>query len=374
MTNERLEGAGFQFDKENVGRILAEIERRKKSKKDYVGDTRKVSVQEADGELVLRVVGDAVGYHGFTPNGQSQLADTLGIPRQFFGRLAADKRHRGQLGQLSTHLLHEELSTRLIRTLDGKVRAVLSSAYRTLDNADLFFLAADEFQKAGAEIWDARLSDDTFRLYAVAPGITAEVHDDARPNANWSPGSHWSSDEGGNADRHVAAVSISNSETGGGALKVRPATLRIVCANWNVWDQSLSQIHLGKKQEEQGWISDDTKRLEDRVIWGKVRDVIRTAFDPKRFEEVIAKLRGAKAEEVVDPVKAVEAVVEFTALPESSLDAIRAKFVKEKDFTRYGLVQAVTWQAHEAKDDEDKNLFDDAGAKVLATPLAQIVK
>lgn len=372
MTNDRLEQAGFAFDKARIGQILTEIERRKKDKRDFVGDTRKVRVQEADGEVVLRVEG-VESLYGFTTTGRNQLADAAGIPRQFFNLLAADKRHKAELGRLSTHLLHADPATRLIRTLDGKVRAVLSNSYRALDNADLFFLAADEFQKAGAEIWEGRLSDDSFRLYAVAPGISGEVHDDVRHNPNWSPGVHWSADEKGGGDRHVAAVQISNSETGGGALRVRPATLRLVCANWNVWDQSLTQIHLGKKQEEQGWLSADTKRLEDRVIWSKVRDVIQTAFDPKKFEKIIAELNGAKAEEVADPVKAVEAAVEFAGLPVGSLDAIRAKFVKEKDFTRYGLVQAVTFQSHDAKEDEEKNLYDDAGAKLLAAPLSRIV-
>jgi hypothetical protein len=54
------------------------------------------------------------------------------------------------------------------------------------------------------------------------------------------------------------------------------------------------------------------------------------------------------------------------------MDAIRAKYIGDKDFTRYGLVQAVTFQAHGNVSDEEKDAFDDAGAKILATVLKDI--
>ncbi len=363
-----MEMAGFTFDKARVGEILMEIERRKASKKDFVGDTRKVRAVAADGQFTLGFEGGAELY-GFTKNGAGQLAEALGVPRLFFDRLRLDARHAAELAHLSNHLLSSEPKSHLFRTLDGNVRSVLSTSYRILDNADLFFAAAAEFSKVKAEIWEARLTDDAFRLYAVAPGITGEVRDEVKNGTHWNP-----SDDGkGNVDRHVAAVALSNSETGRGGLNVRPATLRMVCANWNVWDESLAQIHLGKKRGEEGWISTETQRLEDRVIWAKVRDVISTAFDPIKFERIIAALNGAKVEIAPDPLRAVDAAVEFCGLAEDSIEAIRKQFVAEKDFSRYGLVQAVTWQTHGAKTDEARDAFDDAGAKILATPLRKIL-
>lgn len=365
MANE-MEMAGFTFNRERIGKILGEVERRKAAAKDFIGDTRKVRAVNAEGKLALGFEGGEQLY-GFTRNGRNQLADKVGIPRAFFGRMEENYLHRPELARLVTHFLHSEPENRLFRTLDGNVRAMMTNSYRTLDNADFFFLAADEFRKVGAEIWDARLTDDSFRLYAVAPGISAEIHDDVRN------GAHWRSDEGGQPDRHVAAVCLQNSETGCGALRVRPSTLRMICQNWNVWDQTLTKFHLGRAREEAGWLSDETQRLEDKVVWSKVRDIIKTAFNKERFEKVVAELQGAKSDSVPDPVKAVSAAVEFCGLPESSLDAIRAKFIGEKDFTRYGLVQAVTWQSHEAESDEERDAYDDAGAKVLATPLKAIL-
>lgn len=359
-----VEMAGFTFDRAKIGEIIKEIERQKKTKKDFVGDSRFLSVAPVEGQISLRIdikkasqMGEA-DLFSLTRTGRVQLANALHIPMTLWDRMEKDPKHQGKLGELATHFLREEPSDRLVRTLDGKMRAFLSPRYRTLDNADLFFVSAEEFEKAGAEIWDARLSEDSFRLYAVQPGISARIDDDSDGNKFEAA-----------PDEHIAAVSISNSETGRGKLKVRPCTLRKVCWNWNVWDETLAQIHLGREREEEGWISEETQKLEDKVVWAKVKDVIKTAFNKEKFEEVIAKLRGAKKDKDPDPVKTVEAAVEFTGLPQSSMDAIRAKYLGEKDYTRYGLVQAITVQAHENVSDEEKDAFDDAGAKVLATSI-----
>lgn len=359
--------AGFTFDRAKIGQIINEIERQKKSKKDFVGDSRYLSVTPAEGQMSLRIdikkasqMGEADLFN-LTRTGRVQLANALRIPMTLWERMERDPKHQGRLGELATHFLREEPSDRLVRTLDGKMRAFLSPRYRTLDNADLFFVAAEEFEKVGAEIWDARLSEDGFRLYAVQPGISARVDDDAAGNKFEAA-----------PDEHIAAVSIENSETGRGKMKVRPCTLRKVCWNWNVWDESLSQIHLGREREEEGWISEETQRLEDKVIWAKVKDVVQTAFDKKKFEIVIEKLRGAKADKDPDPVKTVEAAVELTGLPQTAMDKIRAKYLGDKDYSRYGLVQAITFQSHDNVSDEEKDAFDDAGAKILATALKDI--
>ena len=355
-----------KFSVEGVAKILQEIQRRKDSAKDYAGDTRLMDVADVDGELVLKMSSDTDPV-GFTRNGSRQLAQSLQIPTPFFDRLAENKLHRPQLAQLATHLLHTEPKKRLVRTLDNRARAFLSDRYRMLDNFDLFMLAAQQFETAGAEIWDAHLTDDHFRLYAVAPGTTGTVA------AKLDGGEHTFADVA-EGDEHIAAIQITNSETGLGALRVRPCSLRAVCSNWMVMDQSLAKIHLGRQRDEEGWISDDTRKADDHVTWRKVRDIIRTAFDPQKFQEIIAQLNGAKADPTPEPLKAIDAAVEFLGLPKDSLDKIREKYLGDRDYTRYGILQAVTYQAHDAGTDAEKMDFEDAGAKVLATPLAQLVK
>ncbi len=356
-----------KFSVEAVAKVLQEIQRRKESAKDYAGDTRLMDVRDVDGELVLALK-ETGPFVGFTRNGSRQLAQALQIPTPFFDRLAENEKHRGQLAQLATHLLHTEPKKRLVRTLDNRARAFLSDRYRMLDNFDLFMLSVEQFEKAGAEIWDAHLTDDHFRLYAVAPGTTGMVA------GKLDGGDHTFADVTDGGDEHIAAIQITNSETGLGALRVRPCSLRSVCSNWCVMDQSLAKIHLGRQRDEEGWISDETKKADDHVTWRKVRDIIRTAFDPEKFQEIIAQLNGAKKEDTPEPLKAIDAAVEFLGLPKDSLDKIREKYLGDRDYTRYGILQAVTFQTHGAATDSERMDFEDAGAKVLATPLAQLVK
>jgi hypothetical protein len=47
----------------------------------------------------------------------------------------------------------------------------------------------------------------------------------------------------------------------------------------------LKKIHLGREileTDEMDW-SDETRQLEDRVLWSKVRDIIKATFDREVF-------------------------------------------------------------------------------------------
>jgi len=363
-----VEMAGITFDRARIGKILGEIERRKTAAKDFVGDVSHMGLSVTNDAITFELEvpqeddGSVLELLSFTKTGKRQFAESMKFPMDFWSRTEAVPANREPLAKFATHLLRvDPTRRRMVRTLDGNIRAFLSDRYRALDNFDLFMISVQELEKVKAEIWEARLSDDEFRIYAVAPGITGEVKED-KPGLKWESG-----------DRHVAAVSISNSETGMGRLKVRPATLRYVCWNLNVWDEGLARIHLGRRVEEEGWMSDDTKKADDNLTWKKVRDIVRTAFDKEKFDEVIAKLNGAKKDDIPDPVKAVEAAVALTDLPKSAIDSIREKFLKDKDYTRYGLVQAITFQSHAAPTDDEKNWFEDAGSKVLATSVKDLM-
>ena len=75
------------------------------------------------------------GEYGVTGLARRQLADKLKIPFAYFERMRA-----GQPDLLDRNVntwLQTDGDRRMIRTLDGQVRAVLSDRYRRLDNFDL---------------------------------------------------------------------------------------------------------------------------------------------------------------------------------------------------------------------------------------------
>jgi hypothetical protein len=315
-----------------------------------------------------------------TRNATRQLCETLNIPVRYLDYLRSPSEDGSVTipNDLARHTLAELLAHAgksgqklLIRQLDGRVRAVLSSRYRVLDNQDLFFCAAETFAQVGAELHSARLGEDKFELFAFAPGISGSV----RTDRTFDPGDGWASRWHGNdGDVHNAAVRVSNSETGLGGMNVRPAILRKICQNYNIWGRTISQIHLGRNRGEVGLIyGEDTLASESTTIWLKVRDAIRTTFDPVKFKTYIETLN--EATQVVIPEakieKAVEVVVgEYEISDERKLEILR-NLLQSGDRTQYGITQAVTAAAHKldaAGLVEEASALEDAGGDLVQLP------
>lgn len=393
-----------QFNGTEIRRILPAIKRQAETKKDFILPAPSIKIADT-GQVILAGVksfklmetgntyatwaeaercaakGERIlpqsenGEFAMSRTAQRQLCQRLNVPIDFVDRL----RREGQ-GDLASAVLSERLSRPragiderwldgpsgkksaglcngntdrfLVRLLDGKVRAMLSDSYRIVDNIDLFFCAAEKLQSVGGDVWQMRLTDDSFSLLAVARGIAGQV----RLDRTFDPGDGWQSrwyNEGG--DTQYAAMRLSNSETGGGAVNIAPAVMTRVCANFNVWAKTLRAVHLGRKREEDGLISAETQAAESRVIWLKVRDAIDTVFDAQRFNAYIETLNVATQRNIVADVhdanairKATELIAEKYEIAEDRANAIFAKLMDSRDFTQYGVSQAVTYQSHSA--------------------------
>lgn len=379
--SQQLQWVGT-FPRESCAQLVAEIERQKVARRDYIYPASKLSVDNEGNLLMQEVDGFKVGDTVYTEWAQAesaatasgqklehvgkvapmqlsqtahrQLCERLGVSHM--GRYVAGLRAKGHGDLAATNfqtLLSRETKRFLVRTLDGRARAILSDSYRILDNGDLFFCAAETLQQVNADIWNARLSEDRFQLLAVSPHIRGEVTTDR----TFDPGDGWESRwAGGEGDVHNAALSISNSETGNGCLSVNPAIMRKVCANFNVWTNGVAEVHLGRQKGEEGLIlGDDTRAAEAKTIWLKIRDVIKTTFNPEKFKEYIERLNRATTREIPagNVEKAVDNVVQEYEISNERRNSILANLLRTGDRTQYGLIQAVTSTAHDA--DRDGN-------------------
>jgi len=364
-----------RMDDAEIGGVLAEIERQKTTKKDYVADTRKLHATVADGEVLVSV--PAAGEDTLLkikPTARRQMAAHFKVPSDYFLRLLEDAKHQPLAAATLNHFFDAEPSKRLIRTLDGAVRSFHSNTYRPLDNADLFFNAYEELEKIKAELWFARLTDDSFRLYAVNPGTWAEVTTKRRGlDLRDFPGGEGGGTAGA-PDRHHPAISIDNSETGCGGLHVRAADVRAACLNLNVTDVGVMSIHRGSRKEDEGFLSQETLVADSKVVWMKVRDLIKATFDQKKFQRMIDLMNGATLDEVEDVVKVVDALAAAYYIPEDVKGSIRNRFIKSPDKTRYGLINSVTFEAHNTGlSDDTKNLLEDVGGKLLETTIEKVL-
>jgi hypothetical protein len=243
---------------------------------------------------------------------------------------------------------------KLVRTLrkpDGEwyVRAILSDKYRIIPNDQLFMCAAEKIKEVKAEIWDARLSEDAFYLYAVAPGITAQV----RTDRTFENNARWAGDAG---DVVNAAIMTRNSETGQGGCEVCAAIVTKVTGAYFVQDNSLSIRHLGKAHEMDALLSASTIRKQNSIVFDQVKDYVESIFTEDTFQAFIDKLQDATQDELEDPVAAAEAVRAVYELSETRKDAILNWLMTSGDKSRYGLACAVAREAH----DNDKLDADEA--------------
>jgi hypothetical protein len=321
--------------------LVEELWRQRRNRLDLIveSSTLKAIPDEACG-LKLAIPG--YGEYPLTEWAQNQLADRLGIPRKYYQKMFESKRF--QLLAENVNAWLGDGGKRLVRILDGRIRAVLSDRYRVMDNYDLLFIALDEFEKMGTvEIYRIDMTETMLYLKALDRTLTESIRDE---------------------DSVCGGLIIRNSEVGASALRVEPFLLRKVCSNGLILEHSLKRIHLGRQTMEVGEIewSDETRELEDRALWAKVRDVIRATFDRRIFRSWIEKLRESTKIVLEKPVEAVENIVGHLGLSEEQKQRLLMYFSEP---TTYGLITAQTNLAPQTKNVEEQVRLEEFAGNLL---------
>jgi hypothetical protein len=324
--------------------LFQELKRQRETRKDLIVDSRSLKAVAEPERIVIDV--PKYGGHPLTPWAHGQLAEKVQIPQKYYSRMLDAKNYRLLADNVNTWLPTED--KRMIRILDGKVRAILSDRYRVLDNYDLVFLALDEFAKAGAEVHKLNLTESHLFVKAVTPSLQEEVR----------PG-----------DIVQGGLVLRNSEVGASRFAVEPFVLRLRCTNGLIVSEGYSRVHLGRRKEEGefNW-SSETIYLENQTIWSAVRDVIRQTFDPASFESIIARLKSNAETPVKEPVQAVSNVVTHIGLTEATKEILLKNFLEEKDYTQWGITNAITATARQLSSPEDQVELETKASDIALMP------
>lgn len=354
----------------SLSQLAAELERQTATRRDYLAPQGKIEAVLIDDKAPETDALGAIGITGFngdalmlTPYAHGQLADHLEIPKKYYDRMAA-QRPELLTRNINTWLHADPANKRMIRTLDGKVRAVLSPKYRPLDNFDLAQAILPTLIDAQIEITSCDLTETRMYIKGILPALSDEI------------ATGLAFGEGHNAlDRGtvVAAVVISNSDIGAGTLRVEPSAFTTFCTNLAILkDAAMKKYHAGRANQTTGesWevFADDTRKADDAAFWLKVRDVVRAAFDEGQFRAAVARLRAA-AETIIpsdDLAAVVEMTVEELKLPVSTNSGILKALAAGGDMTQWGLSSALTRVANNQADYETATLLERAGGEVLA--------
>ena len=296
----------------------------------------------------INVNGDDKDY-GITELARRQLADKLKIPFPYFERMRVDQ----------PELLDRNVNTwltsgndrRMIRTLDGRVRAVLSDRYRRLDNFDLAEHVLPILEDLpGAKFESVELTETRMYLKVVTDRVQLEV----------APG-----------DIVQAGVVISNSEVGHGTLYVQPLVYRLICKNGAIAsDQGLRKTHLGRITESEAaaavLFEEDTLRADDKAFFLKVRDVVQASVSEVSFRVIAEKMKQTMGIKLVgDPVKTVEVLANRYSLNDAERAGVLRHLIQEADLSGYGLINAVTGYSQEIEDYDRATEFEVLGGRLI---------
>lgn len=257
-----------------------------------------------------------------TDHGHKQMAEKTDIPKRYYERMLNDN----ELGLLAANVNTwiDTKEHRFVRTMGGKVRAILSDRYLVLDHLKAIAAATEKAKEHRAVLTDCKLTDTRLYVKMVVPHETWEIKKD---------------------DHHVRGIVFSNSEVGAGSFKAEPFVMRLLCSNGMIGMDTLSRVHLGSKMSPGMYVSTHTQELEVDLVASKCQDIVEAVFNREKFDRWMESYRMTTEVRLNSPVDATKNVIGHFKLGEKEETSLLNALIGEGDPTQYGLVNAVTSHA-----------------------------
>lgn len=330
--------------------LAARIEGLKSDKKDFIADTSSVRMSTA-GEQPKLVVADQ-GEFSIRPLAHSQIGARLNIPAKYYDRMLAESPEL--LANNVNHWFAKNPEKRMIRTIKTANRAFLSNRYSRIENEEIASVALPILMNIpGVNVVSCEVTEKRMYIQAVSPRVEGEVK---------------------KGDVVQAGVVISNSEVGCGAVSVSPMIYRLVCLNGMVCpDGKFRAYHVGRQVEDNSELwAEDTQKADDRAVLLKVRDMIGAAVDTIQFNKRIEKMSGLTQLRIEgNPAAAVEVLGQKIGATQEETGGILRALIEGGDLSAWGVLNAVTAQAHTAQDYDRAVEFEAHGGNLLELPASQ---
>jgi len=341
-----------------IEELAREIMRQAEVKRDFVADTRQMTMTRTDGTAndgtpahLLSLKG--AGAFPLTPHTHGQIATHFKIPKKYY-----DHMQGAAPDLLSTnvnHWMQNKPAKRMVRTLDGGARAFLSNRYRPIDNMDVAQPMLEVLGDLDVNIVSCDITERKMYLKAVFPKVEGEITV---------------------GDPVQSGIVISNSEIGLGALRIQALVYRLVCKNGMIsQDASMKKYHVGRAFGNEGsleFFKDETLLADDRAFMLKVRDTINATADEAKFQVIIDQVRQTTEREIEgDPVEGVKVLQNKFNMNDEERTGILKHLIKGGDLTQYGLMNAVTRQSQDVEDYDRATELEEIGGKIIELPKNQ---
>lgn len=263
-----------------IEELATEVMRQKDAKADYIVNTSMLAMEHCGTELVLRVLDDShidrIEPLDIADTAHRQIGTRLGIPAKYYGKMLTE--HPDLLVTNVNAWFEREPTERMLRVLDGKVRAYLSNSYMRMDHYEIFASVLPVIGEIpDVQFVSCHITDNRMYIKAVDPHLTAEV----------APG-----------DTVKAGVVISNSEVGLGSVSVQPLIYRELDGNGiAVAGATTKRIHRGRvnSAEEHFMLASQEVLTEaDRTFLTELQETVRSATDEEQFSQIVTLMQSAK--------------------------------------------------------------------------------
>lgn len=334
--------------------LLTTVISQRETKRDFVANTKEaismVAAEDMPNKVALVLLKEGSGElerFSITENCHRQIAGRLQVPLKHYFRLLED--YRDLIVNEVNAIFQKEPQTRLLRTMDGKARAFLSDRYRTIDNDEVIEQALPPIVQGDvpSQLLSSNVSENAMHIKVLFTGdnLAQDIGELSAPQ-NHIGGQN----TGSTRDIIRPGAVISNSETGHGRLKIEGFFYRDFCFNGCVYGTeeifSYKRNHIGGKLEgTEGFevFSDDTKRKQNELIIAEVTDAMKALTSEANVQKMGDKLRETKDTIVVENAfGAVDQLAKEVDIRDGEKQSIIANLLSDGDFTKWGMLNAVT--------------------------------
>jgi hypothetical protein len=219
----------------------------------------------------------------------------------------------------------------LVREVRGEVRGFLSDRFRRIDSRPVFGAFVDAVKGIGAVPANGSALATKSEIKAILPVILEPL---------------------GPTEPMLLGLQLLNSDFGDGALTLRTFTYRLWCTNAATMEESLRQVHLGRRLDDGISYSDTTYRLDTEATVSALTDTVRGLLGPEGQAKIVATVKAAH-EAGLDPRQARTMLKGLTkAETEAVIETFNAPDVTAcpAGQTAWRLSNALSWVANGTED------------------------
>jgi len=342
-----------------IAALVSELERQRDPSvgQDYRVNTARLTYEAGDADAPATLAIDGVAVFPLTPLAESQIIEWAGIPGRYSDRM---RERTPSLYAASVNAWLQALaSTRLVRVLDGRVRAFVPAGYRRHDNYDLMTTIAPVLSTPGVKILSAEVTSRRLYVYVTSEAIEAELAPD---------------------DWIRAGVLIRGSEVGHGTVEVEPVVagrqgvyaIVFPTGAYRRYDHGAAALTDGVVEEP---LIDDERAARDSNFWAGIHDLVVATLAPVAFALNVATLKAAAGHAMrSDEQQGIESVARWLGLSWPEFDRL-ANILAELKVRRGGapLTQGdaavgVAMLAHDADDYDVAYEFERKAGQLARVP------